>query len=355
MKNVLLTIRDACKNLYADYDIIIRPVLKFGLAMLSFLIINNELGYLSALNNLFVLIILSVICAILPLNGMVWIGTLLIVAHCFGLGLEVGAFATVLYLLMLLLYFRFAAKDALSILLTPVAFVLRVPLAVPLSLGMIRGPVSAISMICGILSWQFIHSVHEIIEPMKNVPDASLLDILQALPRTLLTQEVIFYIIVFTLTFLVVTTMRKMDVSYAAEKTLVAGAIVYLVLMLAGSRILDVSVPILETLLGTVLGLAIAFFLKVFYYSADYKSSELLQFEDDRNYYRVKVIPKLHPVDSRTGEALGPEAEEEVPEADVKRFRKRREEEIEKKFRGVNIQAELEQTLQSYGRIDKKE
>ena len=355
MNNLLLRIRDACKNLYADYDIIIRPVLKFGLAMLSFLIINNELGYLSVLNNLFVLVILAVICAILPLNGMVWIGVLLIVAHCFGLGLEVGAFAAVLYLLMMLLYFRFVPKDALAILLTPVAYVLRVPLAVPLSLGMVRGPVSAISMIFGVLSWQFIHAVHQVIEPMKNVPDASLLDILQALPRTLLTQETIFQIIVLVLSYLMVVTLRKMDVNGAVEKTLIAGGVVYLVLMLAGGQILDVEVPIVSTIIGALVGLAIAFFLKTFYYSADYKSSELLQFEDDRNYYRVKVIPKLHPVDSRTGDVLGPESEEEVPEADVKRFRERREEEIEKKFRGVNIQAELEQTLQSYERTEKKE
>ena len=106
--DLLIRLRDKCKELYADYDIVIRPVLKFGLALMVFMIINSELGYLSALNNLFVLIILAVICAILPLNGIVVIGTLLIVAHCFGLGMEVGGFAAILYLLMLLLYFRYA-------------------------------------------------------------------------------------------------------------------------------------------------------------------------------------------------------------------------------------------------------
>ena len=81
---------------------------------------------------------------------------------------------------MTLLYFRFAPKDALAVLLTPVAFVCRVPAAIPLCLGQIRGVLSAISVAFGILSWAFIQSVHTVIEPLKNVPDVSLLDVLQA-------------------------------------------------------------------------------------------------------------------------------------------------------------------------------
>ena len=352
--NILLRIKDICKELYADYDIIIRPVLKFGLAVLIFLIINNELGYLSALNNLFILIILAVICAILPLNGMVLIGTGLIVAHCFGLGAEVGGFALILYLLMVLLYLRFAPKDALAVLITPVAFLCHVPAVVPIALGLIRGPVSAIAMAFGVLSWQFIRSIHTTIEPMKNAPDASLLDILQALPRALITQEMIFQIIVFVVVMLVVTTVRRLDTDYAPEKAIGAGAIVYIVLELIGGRIMEIETGFFPVLVSAVFGALIAFLLSVFYFSADYKASEVLQFEDDRNYYRVKVIPKLHPVDSRTGETLGPEAEEEVPDADIRRFREHRDKEIEKKFRGVNIQSELEQSLESLSKQERK-
>ena len=84
-----------------------------ALAMMVFTLLNNWLGYLSVLNSLLIIVILSVICAILPLNGMVVIGVLIIVGHSFGLGLEVGAFSAIVYLLMVLLYFRFVPKDAL--------------------------------------------------------------------------------------------------------------------------------------------------------------------------------------------------------------------------------------------------
>ena len=340
-----LRIKDKCKELYADYDIVIRPVLKFGLAVLSFLVINNELGYLSALNNLFVLMILAVICAILPLNGIVLIGTLLIVAHCFGLGIEVGGFALVLYLLMMLLYFRFVPKDALAMLLTPVAYFCHIPPVVPMSLGQIRGPISALSVVFGIVSWQFVRSVPEVIEPLKSAPDVSLLDVLQAMPNMLITKEMVFEIIIAVVVMLIVVSIRRLGGNHSYEKAIVAGAIVYLVLQLFGGRILGVEVNPGSVIIATIGSLLISYFLMLFYFSADYKASENVEFEDDRYYYRVRVIPKLRPVDSRTGEVLELEHDEEMPEVNTERFRQLREEEIENKFRGINLQSKLEQSL----------
>ena len=346
--NLLIRLKEFLKDIYADYDLIIRPVLKFGLAILIFMIINNELGYLSALNNLFVLVVLSVICAILPLNGIVVIGVLLIVAHCFGLGMEVGGFAAILYLLMTLLYFRFAPKGALAVLLTPVAFVCRVPAAIPLCLGQIRGVLSAISVAFGILSWAFIQSVHTVIEPLKNVPDVSLLDVLQAMPNALLTQETVLQIIIFVAVLLIVAGVRRLGSDYAHEVGIVLGAVAYLFLMVFGARMLEMELDFGELLINTVGSLLIAFFLKIFYFSADYSSSERLLFEDDRFYYRVKAIPKRNPVDSRTGELLEEESDSEMPYVDVKRFRQIHEEEMDRKFKGINLQSKLEQSLRNF-------
>ena len=346
--NLLIRLKDTLKDIYADYDLVIRPVLKFGLAILAFLIINNELGYLSALNNLFVLVILSVICAILPLNGIVVIGVLLIVAHCFGLGVEVGGFAAILYLLMTLLYFRFAPKDALAILMTPVAFICHVPVAVPLCLGQIRGILSSIAVAFGILSWSFVKSVPAEIEPLKNLQDVSLLDVLQAMPNELLTQETILRIIVFIAVFLIVAGVRRLGSNYAHEVGIVLGAVAYMFLTVFGARMIGMELDFQEVLINTVGSIAIAFFLKFFYFSADYSASERLLFEDDRYYYRVKAIPKRSPVDSRTGELLEAESDAEMPYVDVKRFRAIREEEMDRKFKGINIQSKLEQSLRNY-------
>ena len=346
--NLLIILREKCKEIYTDYDLIIRPVLKFGLSLLIFIIINNELGYLSTLNNLFVLIVLAVICAILPLNGTVVIGVLLIIAHCFGLGLEVGGFALILYLLMTLLYFRFAPKDGLAVLMTPVAFVCHVPIAVPLCLGQIRGGLSAVSIAFGLISWSFIQSVPAVIEPLKNVPDVSLLDVLQAMPNALLTKETLLQIIIFVVVFLIVAAVRRLDSDYAHEVGIVAGGIVYLFLEIFGGNLMGIEMDFGDLLITTIGSLLIAFFLKTFYFSADYASSERLLFEDDRFYYRVKAIPKRNPVDSRTGERLEPEGDEEMPYVDTRRLKEIQEEEVDRKFKDINLQSRLEKSLQNY-------
>lgn len=293
--NVIARMREGVKSFYASYDVYIRPVLKFGLAVLIFIAINDQLGYLSALNNLFVILILAVICAILPLNGIVVIGTVLIVAHCFGLGLEVGGFALILYIVMALLYFRFVPKDAIILLLAPVAFRLELPLLIPLTAGLLCGPVSAISVVCGLISWQFIHVVSTSIEPMKSSATTSLLDVLQTMPQELVSRDIILLMITFVVIMLVVTVIRKLLSSHSWEIAIFVGSALYVFLMITGGGILETEVETSSLVFGTVVSAVAALVLEFFFYNADYSGSEYLQFEDDRYYYHVKVVPKILP------------------------------------------------------------
>ena len=149
--------------------------------------------------------------------------------------------------------------------------------------------------------------------------------------------------------------IRRLGSDYAHEAGIVIGAAAYLFLTAFGGRMLGLELDFGQVLIGAGGSLVIALFLKIFYYSADYSASERLLFEDDRYYYRVKAVPKRNPVDSRTGDLLGPEAEGEMTETDVRRFRQIREEEIDRKFKGVNIQSKLEQSLRSFAGDDGEE
>ena len=293
--DILVRFRESLKSIYAEYDIYIKPVLKFALAILVFTSLNNQLGYLNILNNLFVILVLSVICAILPLNGIVVIGMLLIIGHSLGLGVEIGAFALVLYLLMALLYFRFVPEDALAVILTPVAYAFRVPLLVPVSFGLVHGPVSAVSVVLGLVSRQYLEMIRTTIEPLKNNPDTSLLEILQTMPRSLLTKELVLTAITFAVVVLVVSILRKLLSTWNWEVAIGVGAVMYLLLMILGGRILEVEVDIAGIVIETVLSVAAAVILEFFVYNADYAGAEYLQFEDDRYYYHVKAIPKNLP------------------------------------------------------------
>ena len=74
----LLELKQKIKGIYGQYEMYILPVLKFVLALVYFLWVNSNMGYMSQLNNVFVILILALICSILPSSAMMYIGFILI-------------------------------------------------------------------------------------------------------------------------------------------------------------------------------------------------------------------------------------------------------------------------------------
>lgn len=70
---MFLELKEKLKAIYAEYGTYILPAAKFLLALAVFLSINHTLDYVPALGNIFVVLILSLICAIIPLNGTVFL------------------------------------------------------------------------------------------------------------------------------------------------------------------------------------------------------------------------------------------------------------------------------------------
>ena len=86
----LLELKQKIKEIYGQYEMYILPVMKFVLALVYFLWINANMGYMSRLNNVFLVLILALICSILPSSAMMYIGFVLILVHCYALGIEIA-------------------------------------------------------------------------------------------------------------------------------------------------------------------------------------------------------------------------------------------------------------------------
>ena len=65
----LLELKQKIKNLYGEYEIYILPFLKFVLALVYFIWINANMGYMEQINNIFIVLILALIC-FHKLNGV---------------------------------------------------------------------------------------------------------------------------------------------------------------------------------------------------------------------------------------------------------------------------------------------
>ena len=290
---LLLEFREKLKNFYAEYSLFLQPLLKFLLAMVIFKGINWYLPFVKPLDNIFVLLVMALICSILPLNTIVLFGCILIIGQCYGVGIEVAGFALCLFLIMIILYIRFTPGDAIVLLLTPLAFRLGIPCAVPIGYGLTRSPVSAVSAGFGVIVYYFLDLVHNSAEVLEGTDPEQMAENLKLLLDGLAgNQHMMMEIIAFVTVLLAVNVIRRLSVSHAWQIAICTGGIVYIVILVAGGLIIDVRTPVIPMIAGTVGAVLISLILEFFLFNVDYSRTEYLQYEDDDYYYYVKAVPK---------------------------------------------------------------
>ena len=77
----LLEFKQKIKGLFAQYEVYMMPFFKFILALVYFVWINSNMGYMRALDNIFVVLILALICSVLPTGMKVFTGCVMMTVH----------------------------------------------------------------------------------------------------------------------------------------------------------------------------------------------------------------------------------------------------------------------------------
>lgn len=290
----LLEIREYLKDIYGKYDVYILPVLKLILAIITFAVIGANAGYMSRLSNPALILVLALLCSFLPVNVLVVLAALYSVANIYALSMECAVVVAAVFLIMFLVYFRFAPSDALVLVLTPICFLMHIPYAVPLCCGLAGTPASAISCACGVV-------VYYIFDFIKvNETDIVALDSETTVTRLrfvvdglLSNKGMLVMAAAFAITVIIVYIIRRLAVDHAWTIAIMAGFFASMIAVLAGDMSVGVTVSIGGVILGGLVSLAVAFVLKFFVFSVDYTRTERLQFEDDEYYYYVKAVPKV--------------------------------------------------------------
>lgn len=287
-----LEVKQKIKNLYGQYEIYIVPFLKFVLALVSFIWINSSLGFTEALNSPFVVLILALLCAILPVNLILYLSFALVIGHCYSIGIEVAAFALVLVLFLLILFLRFSTKANVVMVFTPIAMGIHMQTLLPIGSGLLTTPMSAIPAGSGVVFYYFIRMVKEQSAVLQN-NDTEVLQKIKLLSDGLVkNQEMWVTLVAFVAVILLVYAVRTRSFDYAWRASIIAGGVAYVFLMLAGALFLNVQTSILELIIFSVLSILVGILLELFVFGGDYTRTERLEYEDDEYYYYVKAVPK---------------------------------------------------------------
>ena len=99
-------------------------------------------------------------------------------------------------------------------------------------------------------------------------------------------------LVAFVAVILVVNLIRTRMFDYAWRIAIVAGGVIYVVIMLIGSIFMGISISVVPMIIFSVVSVLIGLVLEFFVYGGDYTRTERLEYEDDEYYYYVKAVPK---------------------------------------------------------------
>ena len=290
----LLVVKQYMKLFYSKFEIYITPFLKFLLAFIALMLINSHLGYMRGIDRLAVVLIAALMCSFMPTNFIVIMAALFTLLHLYALSLECTVVVGVAFLLMFLLYFRFSPKDTAVVVLTPICFLMKIPYVIPISMGLVGTPASAVSVACGVIAYYMIHYVSEndtILSSMTDEEIAAKFKIV--IDGILNNKEMVVTIVAFAVTLTLVYVIRRLSIDYAWTIAMVAGAFVNIMVILIGDLMFDTEVSLLGAIIGTIISFLLTVVLQFFVFHVDYSRTEKVQFEDDEYYYYVKAVPKV--------------------------------------------------------------
>jgi hypothetical protein len=290
----LLEIREKLKLLYSRNEFILVPVLKFMLAYLTICMVNGELGYMGKLDNLGLVLIVSLLCSFLPNGCIILFGAAFSLMHLYELSLEVAIAALAIYLIMFLLFFRMGSKDSVILIFTVLLFALKIPYVIPVAVGLLATPLAAVSVGCGTVVYYMLTNISDNTTIISSMgADEATAKLRLVIDSVLGNRAMIVMIAAFAITIMVVYLVRRMSIDYSWSIAMIAGVIIDLVVLLVGDLIYDTQLSLGMAVLGSIVALVIAKILEFFRFCVDYSRTEKVQYEDDEYYYYVKAVPKM--------------------------------------------------------------
>ena len=289
----LLVFRGQLKKFYSKYELYITPLCKFLLALVSLLVINSRIGYMSTLKNAAVVLILALLCSFLPINLTIVIAAAVTLAHLYAFSVECAIVALAVFLLLFILYFRFSPKDTLAVLLTPICFVLKIPYVMPIAVGLIGTPASSVAVASGVIVYYMLAGMNESASVLNTFDADGMVDKFRYCIDTLMgNRAMMVAIVAFAATVLVVWFIRRLSIDHAWTIAMITGALLNILILLFGDLMYSTDISIIGLILGSIVSVLLVKVLQFFVFNVDYSRTEMVQFEDDEYYYYVKAVPK---------------------------------------------------------------
>ena len=256
--------------------------------------VNENVGFMTRISGILPALGLAVLCAFVPYGlGAVLVGVFALV-HVSVVSLEIAVLLAVVMLLIMLLYYGFQPGDSWLLLVTPLAFFLNIPYAVPLVAGLSCSLVSVIPACSGVLIYYILLYVKQNAGILTGGAAVDITEKYSSILGGVISNEtMLFMALAFAVGILVVYMVKNLSIDYSWYIAIAAGTVVQAVIVFVGVFLFNMSFSVAPFLVGMAVSVAAAAAYTFFVFAVDYTRTEYLQYEDDDYYYYVKAVPKI--------------------------------------------------------------
>jgi len=298
MEKILLG-RQKLRQLFASWDLYMVAAVKFFVALLILRVMAGQIGWEAFLVRWDVDLILALLCALIPWKLITGIMAVVMLWHMLSLSLVSGALALLFIVIAAMCQLLFIPGYSIVIVLFPIACFLKVPLVIPLVLGLVCSVSAFVPVAFGVFFYFFISIVQKNVAILSDTT-LSKMDTLQSFVQILTglrdNSQLFVSLITFVLVVILVSLIRRLPTDHSGYVAVSVGAVVSIVLFLLGCMTLEITLSYLTLFLGTLGAYVLAMVAAFWFVAADYNRTEYLQYEDGDYVYYVKAVPKINVV-----------------------------------------------------------
>ena len=290
----LLVFKEKLKRFYGKYSLYIIPVIKFVVGVLTFCLINTNIGFMARLKNPLIPIVMGLVASFVPYGITTFFAGCFVLAHVSQVSIEVALIICLLMVAVMMLYYGFKPGDGYLLLLTPMMFFFKIPYVVPLIVGLSGGLASVIPVSCGVCFYYIIMYMKQNAGVLAGSSMSEIAERFIQIVKSLFGNELMWIMVIaFVAAILVVFLVKNLSVDYAWSMAIIAGVITQLIVIFIGDFKYSLPVSVGAMVFGIVVSVILALIYQFFVFAVDYSRTEYMQYEDDDYYYYVKAVPKI--------------------------------------------------------------
>jgi len=312
MEHILIT-REVLVKFFKRYEAFILPILKFLLGFFVFSSIQ-QIGYvhevvepfIAGFSPLLISVLFAIIFTVMPMN-LGWILIILSITIQFSADIEVVISAFLFFTFIFLFYARMAPKESILILFTLLAFHFNVPYLIPLVIGLYFPVTAIVPVAVGVFINAQIPALFGHMSPVSvagGIADMEIEELLTELPevfsvvyeallRSFTDTTWLFTAVIFALVIVLVHFVSRLSIDFSKEIAIALGCVMNVFGFVAAALTIGENVNIGTVIMLTILCGILAELIRCFDSILDYQRAESVQFEDDNNYYHVRIVPKV--------------------------------------------------------------